>query len=56
MSPEQAQEILRDLHGRLVALVEEITEDPPRNLWSCTPAWDIRAHEQALLHTRLFQS
>ncbi|MDR7439227.1 MAG: urease accessory UreF family protein [Armatimonadota bacterium] len=56
VSPEQVQEILRDLHGRLVALVEEITEDPPRHLWSCTPAWDVRAHEQALLHTRLFQS
>ncbi|MCS7235171.1 MAG: urease accessory UreF family protein [Armatimonadota bacterium] len=56
VSPEQVQEIVRDLRGPLVGLVEEVCKDPERNLWSCTPAWDIRAHEQALLTTRLFQS
>jgi urease accessory protein len=56
VSPEQAQEILRDLQEVLAALVDEVGEDPHRHLWSCTPAWDVRAHEQALLQTRLFQS
>ncbi len=56
VSPEQAQEILRDLQGGIVEVVEQVVEDPARQLWSCAPAWDIRAHEQAVLHTRLFQS
>ncbi len=56
VSPEQVQEMLRDLQEGLVTLVQEVVEDPSRHFWCCTPAWDIHAHEQALLPTRLFQS
>lgn len=56
LSPQQAQEVLLELQPDLAAAVERIQTDPERYLWSCTPALDIRAHQQAFLHTRLFQS
>jgi urease accessory protein len=56
LSPEAAQEILSDLHPNVVAAAERVRADPEGNLFSATPALDVRAHQQAFLYTRLFQS
>jgi len=56
VSPAQAQELLIDAHPRISLAVERAIADPEGSLFTCTPALDIRSHQQAHLHTRLFQS
>jgi urease accessory protein len=56
ISPAQAQELLVESHGPLARAVEDALADPEGSLFTCTPALDIRSHQQAFLHTRLFQS
>jgi urease accessory protein len=56
LSPEQAQEILGQLRPHMIQAVEIVFSDPSVAFFSATPAADIRAHEQAFLYTRLFQS
>ncbi len=56
LSPGQAQEILVALQPALVRAVEQVLDDPQSAFFCCTPALDIRCHQQASLHTRLFQS
>jgi urease accessory protein len=56
VSPAQAQEILIASHGPLARAVEGALADPLGSLFTCTPALDIRSHQQAFLPTRLFQS
>ena len=56
VSPAQAQELLMESHGPLARAVEGALENPEGALFTCTPALDIRSHQQAFLHTRLFQS
>lgn len=56
LSPEQAQEILVGLQPVIVEAVETVMADPRASFFSATPAADIRAHQQAFLYTRLFQS
>lgn len=56
VSPAQAQELLVGAHGPLARAVERALADPEGSLFTCTPALDIRSHQQAHLRTRLFQS
>jgi urease accessory protein len=56
VSPAQAQELLVELHPRLAHAVDRAIVDPEASLFTATPALDIRSHQQAFLHTRLFQS
>jgi urease accessory protein UreF len=56
VSPAQAQELLVEAHPRISLAVHRAMEDPEESLFTCTPALDIRSHQQAHLHTRLFQS
>lgn len=56
LSPEQAQEILTALHPNVMAAAARVLANPEASLFSATPALDVRAHQQAFLYTRLFQS
>lgn len=56
VSPAQAQGLLVDVHAAIVRAVERVVEDPRASLFTCTPALDVRSHQQAFLRTRLFQS
>jgi urease accessory protein len=56
VSPAQAQALLADAHDDLARAVERALADPEGTMFTCTPALDIRSHEQAFLRTRLFQS
>ena len=56
VSSVQAQEILIEAQPRISAAVARALADPEGSLFTCTPALDIRSHQQAHLHTRLFQS
>jgi urease accessory protein len=56
VSPAQAQTLLADLHDPLSRAVARALADPHGSLFTCTPALDVRSHEQAFLRTRLFQS
>jgi urease accessory protein UreF len=56
VSPAQAQALLVEAHPRMSLAVERAMADPEGSLFTCTPALDIRSHQQAHLHTRLFQS
>jgi len=56
VSPAQAQELLVEAHPRISVAVEDAIADPEGSLLTCTPELDIRSHQQAHLHTRLFQS
>lgn len=56
LSPEQAQEILTGLQPLVSEVVTEVLLSPQDNMYSATPALDLRAHQQASLYTRLFQS
>jgi len=56
VSPAQAQQLLAGSHDALSKAVERAIDDPEGSLFTCTPALDIRSHEQAFLRTRLFQS
>ena len=55
-TPAQAQHLLADVHEDLSGAVERALDDPEAALFTCTPALDIRSHEQAFLRTRLFQT
>jgi urease accessory protein UreF len=52
----QAQELLVELQPRVVEAVAFVMTAPEEALFTCTPALDVRSHQQGLLHTRLFQS
>ena len=56
VSPAQAQLLLGEVHADLAHAVQRALQDPVGALFTCTPALDIRSHEQAFLRTRLFQS
>ena len=56
VSPMQAQELIVELHPALVRAVDDAMRDPEAGLFTCTPALDVRSHQQGLLTTRLFQS
>jgi urease accessory protein len=56
VSPAQVQELLVEAHPRISLAVEHTIADPEASLFTCTPALDIRSHQQAYLQTRLFQS
>jgi len=56
LSPAQAQELLVEMQPALARAVERAFDDPDACLFTCTPALDIRGHQQAFLRTRLFQS
>lgn len=56
LGPQRAQVILRELERTVLATVDDVLQDPGEALWASTPAWDIRAHQQAFLTTRLFLS
>jgi len=56
ISPAQAQTLLVEVHPRIARAVERTLANPDASLFTCTPALDIRSHQQAHLRTRLFQS
>jgi urease accessory protein len=56
VSPVQAQTVLVELQPRLVSVVDRVIAAPEDALFTCTPALDVRCHQQSFLHTRLFQS
>jgi len=56
VSPAQAQSIIVELQPAVADAVERVLADETGILFTSTPALDIRGHEQAFLHTRLFQS
>ena len=56
IAPAQAQAVLVELQPQLGAAVARAIADPEGSLFTCTPALDLRSHQQASLHTRLFQS
>jgi urease accessory protein len=56
VSPGQAQELIVELQPRLAEAVERAMRTPEDMLFTCTPALDVRCHQQLRLHTRLFQS
>jgi urease accessory protein len=56
VSPAQAQALLVEAHPHLAAAVDRALDDPGASLFTSTPALDIRGHQQAHLHTRLFQT
>ncbi len=56
VGPAQAQTLLVEAHGALARAVARAIAEPEEALFTCTPALDIRSHEQAFLRTRLFQS
>ena len=56
VGPGRAQEILAALQPPLADAVAQAVDATPEALFCCTPALDIRSHQQAGLHTRLFQS
>ncbi len=56
IGPGQVQELLVELQPALAVAVERTLQDPEGSFFASTPALDIRAHQQALLRTRLFQS
>jgi urease accessory protein len=56
IGPAQAQQLLVDMQAGLAAAVARVEPEPETHLFTCTPALDIRAHQQAFLRTRLFQS
>lgn len=56
IAPAQAQAILVEVQPQLSAAVARAIADPQGSLFTCTPALDVRSHQQASLHTRLFQT
>jgi urease accessory protein len=56
ISPEQGQELIVELQPALEAAVSRAIDATEDDLVTCTPALDIRCHQQAGLRTRLFQS
>jgi urease accessory protein len=56
VSPAQGQELIVELQPALEAAVVRALEATEDDLFTCTPALDIRCHQQRALTTRLFQS
>lgn len=56
IGPAQAQAALIEVQPQLSAAVTRAIADPEGSLFTCTPALDLRSHQQASLHTRLFQT
>lgn len=56
ISPERTQEILVALQPTIAAQVDLVLANPEASMFAATPAHDLRSHQQAFLHTRLFQS
>jgi urease accessory protein len=56
IAPADAQALLVEVQPQLGAAVARAIDDPEGCLFTCTPALDLRSHQQASLHTRLFQS
>jgi urease accessory protein len=56
VSPAQAQTLIVELQPLLAEVVDRAIDAPGDMLFTCTPALDVRCHQQVLLHTRLFQS
>ncbi|HET7694684.1 MAG TPA: urease accessory UreF family protein [Vicinamibacterales bacterium] len=52
----QAQAVLIEVQPLLGTAVARAMADPEDSLFTCTPALDLRSHQQASLHTRLFQT
>jgi urease accessory protein len=56
VSPAQAHTLLAESQLRISDAVARAIDDPEASLFTCTPALDLRSHQQAHLQTRLFQS
>jgi urease accessory protein len=56
VSPAQGQELVLESQPALEAAVSRAVGATEDDLFTCTPALDIRCHQQAGLRTRLFQS
>jgi urease accessory protein len=56
IGPVQAQAALIEVQPLLDVAVTRAIADPQGSLFTCTPALDVRSHQQASLHTRLFQT
>lgn len=56
VSPTQAQALLVEMQPRISLAVDRAVAAPEASLYTCTPVLDLRSHQQAQLHTRLFQS
>jgi len=56
VSPAQGQALIVDFQSALEAAVLRAVDASEDDLFTCTPALDIRCHQQASLRTRLFQS
>jgi urease accessory protein UreF len=56
ISPAQGQELIVEFQPALEAAVLRAVDASEEELFTCTPALDIRCHQQGGLRTRLFQS
>jgi urease accessory protein len=56
VSPAQGQELIVEFQPSLEDAVVRAADASDEDLFTCTPALDIRCHQQAALRTRLFQS
>jgi urease accessory protein len=56
IGPVQAQAALIEVQPLIDIAVTRAIEDPNGSLFTCTPVLDVRSHQQASLHTRLFQT
>ena len=56
IGPLQAQELLVELQPQLCTAAARAMAEPEGSLFTCTPSLDVRSHQQASLHTRLFQT
>ena len=56
VSPARGQEIIIEFQPALEAAVSRALDATDGDLYTCTPALDIRCHQQGALRTRLFQS
>ena len=56
VSPAQGQELMVAFQPALDAAVSRAVNATNDGLFTCTPALDIRCHQQGALRTRLFQS
>ena len=56
IAPAQAQAVLIEMQPLLGVAVARAIADPEGCLFTCTPALDVRCHQQTSLHTRLFQT
>lgn len=56
ISPVQAQRLLAEVQAPIARAVADAEHATADGLFTSTPSIDIRAHQQAFLRTRLFQS